>query len=198
MTPCVQSDERQETVLRSHESSRPDLLAVEYHGQSVQCRLQAGAANLLSGTWDSEVRISGHLVPAVREWENVCWETNDEAAYAELQLELADGLRIQRQIFLARRDRFALLADVLTAPTDLDGQYEMRLSVPDQIRLQGDEQGNEAVIFQNARAVARAMPLSLPEWRREGNGFLQLTDGMHLIQPVRGAGTVCRWANSNG
>ena len=56
----------------------------------------------------------GCLVPAAdAAWEEVCWSSNEDADYLELELALPNNIRVQRQMLLAREDRFLFLADAV-------------------------------------------------------------------------------------
>ena len=45
--------------------------------------------------------------------EPLCWVSDDDVDYLELEIEFGEGLRVQRHLLLARHDRFLLLADAV-------------------------------------------------------------------------------------
>ena len=75
--------------------------------------LSAGGRVLWSGPWQWEVRCDGVLAADRSPWEVVCRASDADVDYLEFRIELAGGLRIERHLMLARRDRFLLLADAV-------------------------------------------------------------------------------------
>jgi hypothetical protein len=169
----------------------PDRIQVSYQQRDSRFELAAGRHSLLAGTWHWELRVGDQPLDSSTEidsacWENNCWENNIDVSYAELQLDLPSGLQIERQILLARRDRFALLADVVKIPGNVDSFYRSRFPLSDQIRCVLATDTREIILYNGRRAVARALPISLPEWRRQPGGEFQALDGLTLTQPIAG------------
>ena len=69
----------------------------------------------LNGAWDLKLRLSGSEIALNAAWENVCWFSDEEGDYAELQWPNAAGLTVCRQIYLSRGDHRLLLADSVAA-----------------------------------------------------------------------------------
>jgi hypothetical protein len=177
-------------ILQSTDTST-DRIQVAYQQRHLQCELSAGKHPLLMGPWHWEVIVGKRSLDSSDEvdsacWENTCWEQNIDVSYVEMQLDLPSGLQIQRQILLARRDRFALLADVVAIPGDVDSVYRCRLTLGDQLSSVPAAEGREITLFKGRRAVARVLPISLPEWRRQPSGELKADDGLTLTQPLPG------------
>src|SRR5574340_63417 len=92
---------------------RRTCLTVAREGRVVQLELGSGRELLLSGPWDLEVRVGGRLAKRVGDWEEVCWVSDRHVDYLELEMELSQGVRVQRQMLLAHQDHFLLLADAV-------------------------------------------------------------------------------------
>ena len=94
--------------------SRPDeRLWVAYGGSEVRIELASGRDCLLSGDWTAEIRLGGRLLTPRGNWEEVCWVSDEDADYLELEIALSEHVRLERQILLARKDRLLFLADVI-------------------------------------------------------------------------------------
>lgn len=68
--------------------------------------------------WEVDVRIDGTLVPPAG-WRSVCWFSDDEADYLELQSDVATdagSVRLTRQIMLAKADQWLYLAASAVTP----------------------------------------------------------------------------------
>ena len=66
----------------------------------------------LLADWEVDVRIDGALVPT-DDWRSVCWFSDEEADYLELQSDVTTDLgtvRLTRQIMLAKSDQWLYLA----------------------------------------------------------------------------------------
>jgi hypothetical protein len=168
-----------------------DHLRVAYQGRNLTCELTAGRHPILTGSWEFEVLVDGRCIDSSNEadsavWENNCWEENIDVSYSEMQLDLKSGIQIQRQMLLARRDRFAFLADVIVLPGDVAATYRCKLKLADQLVGQSAADVREVTLCRAPRSVARALPLSLPEWRRQPGGELNATDGLTMSQPIVG------------
>ena len=107
------------------------------------------------------------------------------------------GVKLQRQIVLAREDRFLLLADALMSPQHGGLEYRSVLPLPPQIEFRGAEESREGLLIQGRAAAARSvafqaasrplaqvLPLGMPEWRAQPHaGELAATaQGLELRQ----------------
>jgi hypothetical protein len=147
----------------------------------VDIELQRAGIPILGGRLDGRLWIAGHEVSSRTPWQNICSEVNDEAAYIELQRDLEGGFQIDRQIFLARRDEFAYLADVVRGPRDSVGEYRWRIPLAPQTQWCPAAESHEGQIRAGRRNVASVIPLSLPEWRSEPGGQLDASPNQLLM-----------------
>lgn len=164
--PATQSDWAQLACLRSDWSPTADVLIVAHHRQAPQIDLAALGKPLLSGTWDVTVSVDGKPLEADTVWTCVCWFSDDDSDYLELQQTVGgdNEVRIERQVLLSRTDRFALLADTVSVPGNARVEYLSRLPVCDGIGIRPDSQTRECVL-KGRRLRARVFPLALPSER---------------------------------
>ena len=127
--------------------------------------LSVGGEVLWSGPWQWEVRCNG--VPAADRspWEVVCRACDADVDYVELQIELAGGLRIERHLVLARRDRFLLLADAVLGDQPAELQYFGRLPLYGGISFRGSKGTAAGRLLRGNQRLATVAPLGLPACR---------------------------------
>jgi hypothetical protein len=127
-------------------------------------------------------------------WQPTCRTSDENVDYLELTMELAGGLRIERHLVMARKDRFLLLADAVlgTRPGGLG--YRGLVPLGPGIALRGAGPTREGFLVAASasrplgRRLATVLPLALPEWRRDHRvGELSSgPEGMELCQAIQG------------
>lgn len=174
-------------VLRSSWSRKAAALAVSFGTSSLAIELTDGSRPLLRGAWDFEIRQDGHpvAVPSIP-WDLVCWETNRRAQWLEVELDLAEGLRIQRGMLLAPQDQFILLIDALVGPAGREIEYLARLRLAAGAGADEEKETRELTLC-HEKSTARVLPLALNEWRSDPRvGRLNLAQGgLELRQQSR-------------
>ena len=173
-------------VLRTGWERSSPLLTVVWDGQSVHFELAADRRILWSGCWELDVSQNGKPLAPVNDWEVVCWVSDEDIDYLELEIELDTGVKVQRQMALAREDGFLFLADaVIGDQTGL--QYRSSLPLASGISFRPDGECQEGFL-EATGTVARVMPLALPEWRGDiRGGSLQSNQGrLELVQSSEG------------
>ncbi len=166
--PVAQSDWARLACLRNDWSVHADSLLVAHHAEKPLIELIALGQPLLSGTWDIEVTVG--TTPAVlqKKWDCCCWFSDHDADYLELTLSLGRNVKIDRQVLLSRKERFGLLADVVTsggAATRIE--YASSLPLADGVHVTHDVPTRECLL-EHAGVGARVFPLSLPDDRLHG------------------------------
>jgi hypothetical protein len=121
------------------------------------------------------------------DWEEVCWETDDDMDFIEVDAKLSNGWQIQRQMLLARGDSFALISDAVSGPNTADIRYRNRLPLRQGIQLEQPDENTEAMILGEKR-LGTVLPISLPEWKVAGANSRFRTDpaGLEISQRGRG------------
>jgi hypothetical protein len=170
---------------RGWERSDPRL-AVDYHDQPVQLELACGDEVFWSGAWGLDVRRDGQPLEIVSPWEEICWYSDEQMDYLEIEAKLTGGVRVQRHLALAHEDDFVFLADSLLGAQPAHWEYRAWLPVAAGVGLEPAEETREC--FLQGRRRALALPLALPEWRCDSrSGALEPCDrGLELQQSAAG------------
>lgn len=182
-------------VLRSAWTQQSERLTVTYHGLTVRLEAAVGRDVLLSGTWEFEVRRAGRIARPVGTWEEICWMSDRDVDYVELEIDLEAGLRVQRHMLLGRRDGFLLLADAVLGNESGPLEYRGRLPLWPGVAFQGANASREGFLAARRRRLALVMPIALPEWRGDartgelGSGgdhleLFQASGGPNLFAPL--------------
>lgn len=177
-------------VLRAGRSAGDPWLQATYGGRHVQTELCCGRAVLWSGVWQLEVRCNGRAAKPLSDWEEVLRVTDGEADCLELGIELSEGLRVERQILLARKDCFLFLADRILAQQPVRLDYRACLPLAPAVGFRGAEESREGFLTALRRRRALVLPLALPEWRADDRfGSLEQSNrGLELCQSAEGRG----------
>ncbi|MCE9554902.1 MAG: hypothetical protein K8T91_16230 [Planctomycetes bacterium] len=179
-------------VLRSSWSRKAAALAVSFGSSPLAIEMTDGIRPLLSGAWNFEIRQSGHLVavPPIP-WDLVCWETNRRAQWLEVELDLADGLRIQRGMMLAPQDQFVLLMDAVVGPAGRELEYVARLPLASGAQVAEEKETRELTISLK-KSSARVLPLAINEWRSDPRvGRLNVAEGSLELRQQSREGSLC-------
>jgi hypothetical protein len=165
LLPVFQSDQSRLACLRSDWSPRANRILVCHQGRFPSLEMTVGGATLFAGDWQIDVRVDGQAVQPA-DWECVCWQSDDDGDYFELQARSA-GLRIERQIFLSRTDDFAIFADALVAEANARIESTSRLRLTEDCAAMAQTRTRECRVL-TAGAPVRAFPLALNWSRVEG------------------------------
>jgi hypothetical protein len=176
----------QVAVLRPDWTRSSPRLAIAYGERKLRAALSIRRDRLFAGDWQSSCLVNQHEATLAGEWEEVCWVTDDDVDYLELQGELTDGVRIQRQICLARRDRFLFIADAVLGSEARSLQHTLQLPLTDAIATLAAE--TREVTISARKAQVLLFPLALPEWRTDRRGG-ELTTSNGKIQLQQAANT---------
>jgi len=186
-TATIHSEWATAAVLRPDWSKSSPRLTVLYPGTSCRVELSSGRDVLFSGEWGFEARVAGKSTTPVSEWSETCWISDDDVDYLELEITLSEGLRVQRHMLLARKDRFLLLADAVLGARPAEIQYRGTLPLDPRVTFRGDSETSEGVLV-GRKPRAAVLPLALSEWlsAREGNELLSTSAGLELRQTGEG------------
>ncbi len=186
------SDWSRAAVLRCDWSHCGPCLSILYPGKTVLAELSARRELLGSGRWEWEVRLDGRPLAPAGEWEETCWISDEDADFLELEIELTGGVRLQRQMVMARDDGLLLLADVILGRQPAQIAYRGCFPLREGISLGGVPEMREAYLVGRRRA-ALVLPLALPEWQCDRRlGTLERTGaGLELHQKSQGSSMYC-------
>jgi hypothetical protein len=186
---AVHSEWAATAVLRTDWSPAAPRLTVLYPDASCRLELSCGKDVLWSGAWTLGVQVDGEPVLPTSPWDAVCWVSDDDADYLELEIELAEGLRVQRQMLLARRDRFLLLADAVLSERPAELGYRGAIPLSAATAWREACETREGTLG-GSKSRAMLLPLGLPEWLadRRGGELVATDAGLELRQAATGRG----------
>lgn len=151
-------------VMQSRWSSVKPRLTVDFDQHRLRAELHAGSV-LLSGELTTRITGSGKPVGAACEWEVVCWHSDEDGDFLELECELDNGGRWQKHFLLAQQDAFLLVGDVLLdlqeSSTHLETSWPLGVSTGFGL----PQDSTELFLTHDSKSVASVLPLGLPEWQ---------------------------------
>lgn len=150
-------------VYQGRWSRRAPKLAIDYSSQ--RCRLEIGRdLPLIGGQTMPAIRFNDRLLEPVSDFEVVCDEQNDHLDVLELEIELTDNVKLQRQIILSRDDEYLILADAISATEP--GSIDYRCNWPLAPGVSGmKESETREVYLTTGKIQSLVLPLALPEWK---------------------------------
>lgn len=165
-TPAVDSEWSGLAVLASGWKPKAPRLTLAYEGDRMQLEIASGGDVLVSGHWPVAVRMEGTEIAVTGDWEQQCWFSDEDSDYLELAIELENGAKFERQIFLAHDLGLVYLAEIVLARTSEPGAIELtsRLPLAEGLALGVEKETREGWLLQGDRRLAGAVPLALPEW----------------------------------
>lgn len=182
-------------ALRCDWRRRSPQLAVNHSSPEFKSELSLGKTHFWSGTHSLEVRLDGRTLTPDGVWDQVCWESDRDIDYLELELAFSEGVVVQRHLALARHDRVLFVADAVlgTKPGRID--YSASFPLAETAQFEPQRETREGQLLADG-LVARVVPLALNEWRN-GPGFhgslelhrnqlvlSQSTEGQNLLVPL--------------
>ena len=181
--PAVHSEWSEFALLRRDWSPASPRLAIGYTGRTLVCEAAAGRHVLLSGNCQPQIRSAGRLLEPASDWEEVCWVSDADGDYVELEMHLENSVRIQRHMYLARRDLFLFSADAILSAEGLPLEYSVSFGVGPGLGLHPADETREAWLV-GKKPQATVLPLALPEWQSDARGGrLNVVDGrLNLVQ----------------
>ncbi len=129
---------------------------------------------VFSGDWDIELRRNGKPVVVDVAWEEVCWFSDDDVDYLELECDLEGTCKIQRQIMLMREEGMVMMADAVLGTSEARWEAQSHWQLDPSVAWVPEAKTNEGFLMRTVEAdgestsipAALIMPIGLPEWRR--------------------------------
>ncbi len=121
---------------------------------------------VLAGEWTVDFRIEGKQQSQTGDWQEVCWFSDEDVDYLELETQFGNGVRVQRQFALLRAERLLYLSDSVLAEKECDLSLESRIPMGSASEFAPAEKTTEGFIESDA-GRSLLLPLFLPEWRRQ-------------------------------
>jgi hypothetical protein len=179
-------------ILRNRWSAPPTQATVDFSGPQVWLDLTCGNQPLLHGLLSTAIRVDEQPLSPASGWTEVCWHSDADCDYLEIEQKLSGGWLLQRHLLLVRRDESLLLADSILSENKLPPQeflatgsnaprleYSTSLPfapgvsfAPQKETREGHLQGSPTRKRKEPSEVAGTplalvLPLALPEWRKQ-------------------------------
>jgi hypothetical protein len=180
------------TLRRSGWEPEAAAVAIDFSQPAMRIDVWADKRRLFGGVVATESHIGGQLLKPVGTWEEVCWFTDKDVNFAEYCLQLEGGARIERQILLAHRDKFLLLADHLQNSDVAPMEHAWQLPLGAGLLFCGEGETRDAVLMDGAPR-SRLLPLALSEWRVDPRGgeLSLVGNGVRLAEKTTGRSLAC-------
>jgi hypothetical protein len=161
--PASQSDWAKLVISRSRWSDAADSLVIAHHSAIPSIEFAAFGQTILSGAWDFRVRIDDADLPLPRECDAVCWFSDADADYVELQWTTTPGVVICRQAMLTRGDHQLFLADSVSSPSRPEARIEIESTLPLVKGTTGESlRPKRELRLKTDRNAVRCFPMALP------------------------------------
>ncbi len=170
-------------VLRSSWRQFSPRIVVDYGQAATRLELSAGKRELLAGALNTQLTIDGSSTPVTSSWSCVCWQSDSDCDYLELETHPAPGFLLQRSIMLAHEDCFAWIADSIAWGREHTVEYQIKLPLANGISCDASDEHTELELRGKKKSLARVLPIALPEWRSAArNGQLQAENGQLTLR----------------
>lgn len=190
--PSSQSDWAELMCMRNNWLAGGDACIMAYHSQRPQLNVTAFERLLIDGEWSLEINVDGTPIAVAAAWSCVCWFSDDDADYIELQQQTEAGVTLLRQVLLSRTDHWLLLADNVQLDAqrhreDAALQVISRVPLARDVQLK-DNRWTRELAVRTAEVKARVYPLALAQERVDkADGALTIS-GQELLLEQSGVG----------
>jgi len=162
-------------LLRGTWSPKSPRVAVDFSyrdGQAAeQCFAQISRTiTLIHGQTLPEIIIDDQAVRLTSSFEVVCERHDEDVDYIELQADLSNGGRLNRQWLLARTEEFLLVTDTLLPAQRSRIEYRCRWPLASGMTTLKESETREVYLQSSGdspKIEALVLPLALPEWKAE-------------------------------
>ncbi len=153
-------------MLRPSWSHRDGMLSVDFSQPQLKIELSLGRHTLLLGTATLELWADDEPLEQKTGWESVCWESDKEVDYIELETMFSNKVRVQRQMLFSRKDHLVLIADAVRTDAVCNLRYAASWPL-DTGTVANPRKRTREVTLTAGKPRAEVLPLALPEWRRD-------------------------------
>ncbi|MCY2975222.1 MAG: hypothetical protein NTW52_11220 [Planctomycetota bacterium] len=150
-------------------------MAIDYSQEPMRIDILDFEGNrIISGDWDLQITREGQAIETDVGWSDVCWFSDDDVDYLEIECGLEGVVRIQRQMMLIRDESMIFMCDTLLADQSANWGVRSILNVAPDFEVRQDKKHHEAELHHRDSTTtgtgdgrhALVLPLALPEWRR--------------------------------
>lgn len=164
-------------ILQTEWTPRSPKLIVDFHDRKVNAELSNGPV-LFTGEIQTQFQVDGRDCPAASEWELVCWHSDQDGEFLELECDLENGAKWQKHFLLARNEGFCLIGDVLLTGKGKQIRIDGDWALGEQVGFGRAKETREMFLTHNAKTMGAMLPISIPEWQTQKTGSdVSLADG---------------------
>ncbi len=176
-------------VLASDWKKSTPRLSIAYADDPLRIDFRLGGRKLISGEWTMETISNGQRISPLGSWEQLCWQSDKKCDFLELGVDLAEGVRVERQMVLAKRDRVLLVADIVSTadgePRDL--RHTFSLPLGRRVSWLPETETRDGVLCCKKQCTA-VLPLGLHEWRADPRGGTLVSENGRLTLANQASG----------
>ena len=163
-----QSDEARTAVLTGGTAKEGDFVVVTSDGLTLRMEVAMRGVLLFQGDWPLTVLdATGHEQPLQKDWSPVCWFSDHDGDYLELQNTIDTGVTVLRQIHLSRTGHWLLTSDVLrvaegAAKVTTGWSLQTKWTFAPGLNSGWEQDGGAREAALLAKHRVRVLPLGLP------------------------------------
>lgn len=163
-TPTLYSEWASLAVMRTGWDKKSPIVGVTFGERKLLADISVHRTSLICGDVTPFISIDGQLVEFDSDIAEVCWHTDDECEYLELEVSLSNGWRLQRQYLFGKDDRFLWIADVVLGKDVAEIDYQCNWPVPT-CGVLLEEETRDLTLANDGKPVASVIPAAASEWR---------------------------------
>ncbi|NQV23966.1 MAG: hypothetical protein HQ518_06320 [Rhodopirellula sp.] len=160
--PSWQSDDSDAACLRTSWATDASVVTVRTDSEPVKLELAVDGVPLFAGAWRLELAEAGDVLELANAWECICWNSDSDGDYLELQLEFEGGPLINRYIYLSRSEQFAIISDIVSGSEPNRIDVATLLPLAEGVTLEDSPNGRDQILKAGSKSI-RVFPLSLPQ-----------------------------------
>ncbi|MEX0726812.1 MAG: hypothetical protein WD065_11115 [Planctomycetaceae bacterium] len=159
-------------AMRADWKPKSAVATVVYQQPWPMLSLYAQQQTWFEGAWEWDLTVDGQTFTSPHDWSCVCWTSDEDGDYLELQKSLTDAIHFERQIMLSRDDDWLLLADSVSGLSGYGDnptprlEYTMRLHLADGVQVSPSLKTRDLSLQTEKKSRGLTVyPLALPQER---------------------------------
>lgn len=196
--PMCYSGWAEQAVLRTNEKLAAPRFVLNFSQKRYRAELLDRGEPILSGDIETTLTIDGQAAPQTGDWHEVCWHSDDEGDYLELEATFGESVRVQRQVYLDRQEQIFLLADALLLERSAEIVHEMRWTCAPKILVQSFDETTE-LLLDGPSTATTVFPLAAAEWREAPSACrlsvetVGAVEALQMVYRGKGEGAFVPW-----
>ncbi|MEW4455880.1 hypothetical protein AB1L30_24640 [Bremerella sp. JC817] len=165
--PAYESAWSQFAYLRPDWHRSSPRLTVRHDLEPLIVELESREDQVLSGAWETSIKVDGTELAPTGPWEQVGWQYDDDGDYLELEQNWTEDVRLQRLVFLGREDHFLWAMDTVMLEKPAKRiEYEAKLPFPSTASFEQADETNEVQVSL-PQSKMTILPVGINEWKSD-------------------------------